>query len=248
MIIGIDMGHTLNPGNYGAIGIKNESEETRNVGNRVIKYLECMGNTVVNVTVDYADTRQESLTERVRKANAQKLDLLVSLHFNAFDGERNGSEIYTYGGRKLPVAERILNNLSGLGFQNNGVFDGSSLYMIRRTYAPTILLEIAYIDSPIDMEIYDPELVAQAIVRGITNREIPEYCFNRSYQDLYRVYDGNAFGRSENLYMAYDGNLCASSRDLYRVVVSEALEYEEADNIANEIENIGYKTFIESID
>lgn len=248
MIIGIDMGHTLNPGNYGAIGLKNESEETRNVGNRVIKYLECMGNTVVDVTVDYADTRQESLTERVRRANAQKLDLLVSLHFNAFDGERHGSEIYTYGGRQLPSAVRILNNLSGLGFQNSGIFDGSSLYMIRRTYAPTLLVEIAYIDSPIDMEIYDPELVAQAIVRGITNREIPEYCFNRCYDDLYRVYDGQECTDSSDLYMAYNGDLCTSSRNLYRVVVSEALEYEDADNIANEIEDIGYKTFIESID
>lgn len=178
MIIGIDMGHTLTPGNYGAIGLKNESEETRNVGNLVIKYLECMGNTVVNVTVDYAQTQQESLTERIRRANEEPLDLFVSIHFNAFDGERNGSEIYTYGARTTPEAERILYNLQELGFKNNGIYDGSSLYLIRRSYAPALLIEIAYIDNEGDMEIYEPTLVAKAIASGIVGEEVPNYCLN----------------------------------------------------------------------
>lgn len=178
MIIGIDMGHTLTPGNYGAIGIKNESEETRNVGNLVIKYLECMGHSVVNVTVDEAESQVESLHQRIDKANEQYLDIFVTIHFNAFDGERDGSEIYTYGARVFEEAERVLNNLAELGFNNNGILDGSRLYLVRRSYAPAMLIEIAYIDNEGDMEIYDPEEVAKAIVSGITGESISNHCQN----------------------------------------------------------------------
>lgn len=176
MNIGIDMGHTLTPGNYGAIGIKNESDETRNVGYLVIKYLECMGHNVVNVTLDDATSQQDSLIERIRRANEEPLDIFASIHFNAFDGKKNGSEIYTYGARVLPEAERVLNNLTQLGFNNNGILDGSNLYLVRRSYAPAMLIEVAYIDNEGDMEIYEPDLVAKAIASGIVNQEIPEYC------------------------------------------------------------------------
>ncbi len=187
MVIGIDMGHTLNPGNYGAIGIKNESEETRKVGEKLIEYLECMGNKVINVTQDYSETASESLRKRVELANAQPLDLFVSIHFNSFDGERNGSEIYTYGGKRLPAAIRVLNNLGKLGFKENGIFDGSRLYVLRRTKAPAMLVEIAYIDNENDMAMYNPQAVAVAIAEGITNQKVPESCLNRRYSDGYKV-------------------------------------------------------------
>ena len=187
MVIGIDMGHTLNPGNYGAIGIKNESEETRKVGEKIIEYLECMGNKVINVTQDYSETASESLRKRVELANAQPLDLFVSIHFNSFDGERNGSEIYTYGGKRLPAAIRVLNNLGKLGFKENGIFDGSRLYVLRRTKAPAMLVEIAYIDNEKDMAMYNPQAVAVAIAEGITNQKVPGSCLNRRLSDGYKV-------------------------------------------------------------
>lgn len=226
------MGHTLNPGNYGAIGIKNESEETRNVGNRLIKYLECMGNTVVNVTQDYANTAAESLRKRVEGANAQPLDLFVSLHFNSFDGKRNGSEVYTYGGRRLPAAVRVLDNLSKLGFKNNGIFDGSKLYVIKNTKAPAMLVEIAYIDSPEDMEIYDPDLVAQALARGITGEEIPPICLDnssREVDDLYR----NSKSHIKN-------------NNLFKVTIGGCLSYYDARDIALELKDKGYVVSIEN--
>ena len=210
MVIGIDMGHTLNPANYGAKGIKNESEETRKVGEKLIQYLECMGNKVVNVTQDYSETASESLRKRVELANAQPLDLFVSLHFNFFDGERNGSEIYTYGGKRLPAAVRVLDNLGKLGFKKNGIFDGSKLYVLRKTKAPAMLIEIAYVDSEKDMSMYNPESVAKAIAEGITNKKVPENCLSPR-----------------------------SSGD-YKVLIADSLSYESAKDLTLRLKSEGY--------
>ncbi|MEG0370865.1 MAG: N-acetylmuramoyl-L-alanine amidase [Clostridium sp.] len=234
MRIGIDMGHTLNPANYGAIGIKNESEETRAVGKKLIGYLECMGNKVVDVTVDYANSKSESLRERVAKANAQPLDFFVSLHFNAFDGKRNGSEIYTYRGKRLPQAVRVLDNLSKLGFKNNGIFDGSKLYVIKKTKAPAMLVEIAYIDSPIDMKIYNDDLVARAIAEGITGQKIPQKCLRINEDDKIVEQD--------------DIERCDCGNGIYRVVVGGAQSYESAVKCAWGLKELGYIVAMEKIE
>lgn len=235
MIIGIDMGHTLNPGNYGAIGIKNEPDETRNVGKRLISYLKCMGNTVVNVTQDYANTRPESLQKRVKAANAQKLDLFVSLHFNIADGKSNGSEVYTYGGKKLPAAVRVLNNLNKLGFKNRGIFDGSKLYVLKRTKAPAMLVEIAYIDSPTDMAIYKPDAVARALAEGITGKKIPQKCLGREYSLV------ETHGLSEN------DNTNIITHSLFKVTVGGYLNYDDARDVAMDLKDKGYVVSLENI-
>ncbi|MEF9935553.1 MAG: N-acetylmuramoyl-L-alanine amidase [Clostridium sp.] len=232
MIIGIDMGHTLNPANYGAVGLKKESEETREVGEKVIQYLKCMGHTVVDVTVDYANTQNESLKQRVAKANAQYLDLLVSLHFNAFDGKRNGSEVYTFRGRKLPQAERVLNNLSKLGFKNSGIFDGSKLYMIRKSKAPAMLVEIAYIDSEKDMKLYEDDLVAQAIVEGITGQKIPAKCIIELEDD--------PFIKRKN------SNSSIRTIKTYKVNVGGTMDYGRAVKISAMLKSSGYTVSIEA--
>ncbi|KMT21170.1 N-acetylmuramoyl-L-alanine amidase [Clostridium cylindrosporum] len=241
LVIGIDMGHTFNPANYGGVGIRNEVEETRKVGEKLIRYLECMGHRIVNVTVDYADTQEESLSERVRRANAQRLDLFVSLHFNKFNGERNGSEVYTYRGRRLPAAVRTLNNLGNLGFKKTGIFDGSKLYLIKNTKAPAMLVEIAYIDSPIDMEIYDPELVARALAEGITGQKIPQACPNRREEN----------NSSQYRFITKDGEIVdrdSKRNSLYRVCVGGCLSYEKARDITLEIKELGYTVAMEVIE
>ncbi|MEF9952252.1 MAG: N-acetylmuramoyl-L-alanine amidase [Clostridium sp.] len=233
MIIGIDMGHTLNSANYGAIGLKKESEETREVGEKVIRYLKCMGHTVVDVTVDYANTKNESLKERVAKANAQYLDLLVSIHFNAFDSKRHGSEVYTYGGRKLPQAERVLNNLSKLGFKNSGIFDGSKLYMLKKSKAPAMLIEVGYIDSPKDMQIYQDDLVAQAIAEGITGQKIPQKCILEIENDPF-----------EERNYKFLGNGIRTTKT-YKVNVGGTMGYSRALEISSHLKNKGYIVSIE---
>ena len=77
MIIGLDMGHTLSGAGTGARGYVEETVKNREVGNRLMAMLREKGHTVINCTVDKSSN---DLYDRTCKANAQRLDLFVSLH------------------------------------------------------------------------------------------------------------------------------------------------------------------------
>lgn len=172
MKIGINCGHTVKgqPG-CGAVGFIDESDETRNVGYKLMEYLKAAGHTVVNCTNDRASSTNENLAAIVNMANAQSLDLFVSIHFNA--GRGKGTEVYTYGGKELTEASNVCKNMSRLGFTNRGIKDGSKLYVVRRTNAKAMLIEVCFVDTKSDTELYQsrgPEAVAKAICEAITGK------------------------------------------------------------------------------
>lgn len=84
MRIGVDMGHSLSGAGSGAVGIKKETDMNRLAGKRLITMLQEKGHTVVNCTVDSASSVDDQLVGIVQKANAQALDIFVSLHLNSF--------------------------------------------------------------------------------------------------------------------------------------------------------------------
>lgn len=167
MKIGVNCGHTLKGSGSGAAGFINESVETRNVGNRLIELLKNNDNEVVNCTVDKADTQNAYLVECVKLANQQDLDYFISIHFNAGGGK--GTEIYTYKGKEYIEALKICENISTLGFNNRGIKDGSNLYVIRKTKAKSMLIEICFVDSDDANKYLDIGAVkiAQTIYNGI---------------------------------------------------------------------------------
>ncbi|WP_291581401.1 N-acetylmuramoyl-L-alanine amidase, partial [Clostridium sp. UBA6640] len=170
MKIAIDCGHTLSGADYGAVGIKAESVLTREVGNRVISKLKALGHTVINCTIDTCNNLGESLAYRVNQANNNNVGLFISIHFNCFNGQAYGTEVFTWGAEQLQEATRILNNLVGLGYANRGIKDGSNLYVIRNTKAKAMLIECCFCDSKKDMAKYNAEKIANAIVEGITGK------------------------------------------------------------------------------
>ena len=141
MRIGINCGHTVSrqPG-CGAVGFIDESVETREVGMRVMSLLRQAGHTVVDCTNDYAPSTSSNLSQIVGLANKQPLDLFISIHFNAGGGQ--GTEVFTYGGEKHAEAVRVCNALNKFGFVNRGIKDGSNLYVVRRSDAKAILIEV----------------------------------------------------------------------------------------------------------
>ena len=81
MVIGINCGHTASGPGYGAIGIIKESEHTRQVGQALMVLLKSAGVTVIDCTIDHADTQREYLAAAVALANRQDLDWFISIHF-----------------------------------------------------------------------------------------------------------------------------------------------------------------------
>jgi N-acetylmuramoyl-L-alanine amidase len=172
MKIGIDCGHTLSGNDTGAEGNgRKEQECTREVGSRVIAKLQSLGHEVTKCYKDTCTSLDDSLSYRTTTANNNNVDLYVSIHLNAGGGY--GTEVFTYGAKELPETRNILNNFVDLGFKNRGIKDGSGLYVIRNTHMKSMLVENCFIDTN-DMNRYDPEAFANAIVKGIIGKVVPQ--------------------------------------------------------------------------
>lgn len=166
---GIDMGHN-NEFDIGASGYKNEDNLTRDVGEKVIRKLTDLGYEVVNCTPQSAVSLNNSLFRRVKAANDNNVDVFVSIHFNAGGG--TGTEVYADSAEGIKIGERVISEISALGYHNRGVKDGNSLYVIRNTKAPAILVECAFVDSKNDMDIFNSESMVSAIVKGLTENNV----------------------------------------------------------------------------
>lgn len=170
MHIALNAGHTLRGAGSGAVGYIYESTEARKVVAYVARYLRIKGHKVSIINIDKASTQSEYLRAVASGENKVEADLFVSIHFNAGGG--TGSECFTYKGKPLPYAVGICEELSKLGFKNRGVKDGSTLYVIRKTKAPAVLVEVCFVDSKADTALYlskGAAVIGQAITRGIVN-------------------------------------------------------------------------------
>ena len=145
MKFGINCGHTKSGPGSGAVGRIVESDETRNVGYKLMDKFRANGHTVVDCTINSASSQNAYLSQAVNLANRQDLDYFISIHFNAGGGR--GVETYTYEGRQFADALETCANIAALGFRNRGVKAGTGLYVIRKTKAKSMLIEVCFVDT-----------------------------------------------------------------------------------------------------
>lgn len=183
MRINVHAGH--NPAGKvacGAASILNESTEARNVKNEVIRLLQLLGHTVYDCTCDNGKSQSDVLSKIVSKCNAHEVDLDVSIHFNsgandkAGNGKSTGTETYicNSSSKASGKAKAIADAIAKLGFKNRGVKTNSSLYVLRKTKAPAVLVECCFVDDADDAKIYQASEMAKAIVLGITGQTYTE--------------------------------------------------------------------------
>ncbi|WP_279000992.1 N-acetylmuramoyl-L-alanine amidase [Thomasclavelia cocleata] len=171
-IYNIHAGHnTIVPG---ANGKFNEVTEDRKVKDTVISKLQSLGYTVYDCTDDSGKTQNENLKNIVSKCNDHTVDLDVSIHFNASDGQGHGVEVLQYSDKTQAIAQNICNAIAQLGFKNRGVKERKDLYVLKHTKAPAILIECCFCDSAIDAGLYNCETMASAIVKGLTGVDVNE--------------------------------------------------------------------------
>ena len=178
-VINVHAGHNFKC--PGASGQFSETSEDRKVKDAVIKYLRQEGCTVYDCTDEDANTVNGNLYAIVNKCNAHKVDYDISIHFNAFNGGAHGTESYVWSldrGKNaagIDCANRIHKRLVGLGFLNRGVKDGHKLYVVRKTIAPAVLVEVCFCDNKTDANLYKklgPDRIGRAIASGILGKDI----------------------------------------------------------------------------
>lgn len=205
MIIGLDMGHTLSGAGTGARGYVAETVKNREVGNRLMAMLKEKGHTVINCTVDKSSN---DLYDRVRKANAQKLDLFVSLHLNAFKSTTSemGVETHIYNGNyngkeaNRKYAQAIQTALvQDVKWIDRKVKE-SNFYVVRETVAPAVLVELGFCDSQGDMNKWNTEKIAAALFRGITGTAYVAPIVNTGKGGTFKVGDRVVVSKNATTY------------------------------------------------
>lgn len=179
MKIFIDQGHNPQNPNAGAEGNGvREQDVTYAVGVELAALLRA--NPFFEVRLSRNSPAEQlgtsnatSLAARVDAANSWGADYFISLHCNASaNTSASGSEVYVYSQSSpaYPLGEDILvglNNATGL--RNRGMFINPSLYVLRRTSMPSLLVEMGYLTNANDAYLLstDPQSFARGIYNGI---------------------------------------------------------------------------------
>lgn len=157
----------------GAAKYLNEVTEDRRVKNKVIALLRAQGHTVYDCTDDSGSTQSKNLANIVAKCNKHKVALDISIHLNAGGG--TGVEVYYYPSSSTGKAKaKVVSSkvAKALGLRNRGAKASSSLYVLRRTKAPAILVECCFVDSKTDKKKWNVDKCAKAIVEGVTGKAV----------------------------------------------------------------------------
>lgn len=149
---------------------RNEKDDNLKLALAVGKLLEQDGYDVVYTrTADQYD----SPFDKAQIANNAQGDLFVSFHRNSseYPDQYTGVQTLVYGTDPLAnrVAQNVNENLENLGFRNIGTEQRKELIVLKRTSMPAVLLEVGFINSDKDNQLFDEHFseMADAIASGI---------------------------------------------------------------------------------
>ncbi len=169
ILVALDPGHgASNPG--AVYGERKEKDDVLALTLAVGEILERNG-----VDVYYTRTTDvyEAPGEKALEANEVNADWFVSIHRNSSPeaNRYSGVETLVYNryGQAEKLAENINEQLEKAGFINLGISERPNLIVLRKTKMPAVLVEVGFINTDKDNELFDSsfQTIAQAIADGI---------------------------------------------------------------------------------
>lgn len=169
-VIVVDAGH--GGSDPGALSDDNHHEKfyTLDIAKRLQKKLAEQGAYVI---MTREDDSNPSLLARIRTANKNKADVLLSIHINSFfHSNAHGTETYYYKNNDRQLASSLQKSLvNALDHKNNGI-KRARLYVLSQTDMPAALVEPVFITNQKEYNLLQKEAfrqkIADALFEGMT--------------------------------------------------------------------------------
>lgn len=165
--VNISSGHSINC--QGAADIINEVTEARKVVDRVYEIIKASGKQCYKYH-DTSSSSTQNLVNIVNWHNGFNDGVDVSIHFNAYAhvDKPMGTEVCYYSNSSLATAVSKEIATAG-GFIDRGAKQRTGLYFLKHTNKPAILIEVCFVDSVADVNLYRAnfERICQAIAKTL---------------------------------------------------------------------------------
>lgn len=165
--VNISSGHSINC--QGATDIINEVTEARKVVDRVYEIVKASGKQCYKYH-DTSSSSTQNLVNIVNWHNGFNDGVDVSIHFNAYThvDKPMGTEVCYYSNSSLATAVSKEIATAG-GFIDRGAKQRTGLYFLKHTNKPAILIEVCFVDSVADVNLYRAnfERICQAIAKTL---------------------------------------------------------------------------------
>ena len=245
----------IDPGHGGADAGSNyngrrEKDDVLRLALEVGKKLEQRGQ---NISYTRVNDVQYSPFERAVMANTAAADFFLSLHRNSVRNPNtiNGVEAYVYdnSGIKVEVAEKLLERLAEIDFENRGILERPNIMVLQRTDMPAVLLEVGFIDSETDNQIFDTkfdeiaEEIADVVARYAKRFPVRRPPLYRVQTGAFRNYE-NAAAMANRLQSEGYPAFVLYGDGIYRVQVGAYEILDNAIRMEQKLRKDGYSTFI----
>ena len=165
--VNISSGHSINC--QGATDIINEVTEARKVVDRVYEIIKASGKQCYKYH-DTSSSSTQNLVNIVNWHNGFNDGVDVSIHFNAYAhvDKPMGTEVCYYSNSSL--ASAVSKGIATVGgFIDRGAKQRTGLYFLKHTNKPAILIEVCFVDSVADVNLYRAnfERICQAIAKTL---------------------------------------------------------------------------------
>lgn len=158
----------------GAIGILNEVTEARKVTDQVATYLKALGAGVTVYHDNVSRSQAENVNNIVRQHNATARDMDISVHFNASaDPQANGVEVcYVNPAYKDEAAALSKAIAAAGGLKDRGAKFRDNLGFLNRTNKPALLIEVCFVTSAVDANLYRKnfDAICRTIAQTLTGK------------------------------------------------------------------------------
>lgn len=201
-------------------------------------------------TDEYASPYEKALT-----ANKTGADYFVSLHRNSspVPNTYHGVQTLVYQENQVvnDIANAINSRLEEVGFLNLGIEERPGLVVLRRTEMPAVLVEVGFINSDEDNQLFDQKFdeIARAIADGIQEGIHEAALQERKYGVQTGLFEHYANAQFMQQQLQDNGYTVRIRREepYYAVVVGEEPTLEAAAALQRTLREMGYDTLIVNI-